>query len=127
MDNLIIDRQKWGRGDRKGKLLSSITDKMCCLGFECRRLGFSKANILDVSLPSHLPHYIPTLRDLLPDWLVRSAGDVGFLATVNDACVSATATEDDFDYLSSVPNERFREEYIKTIFYMHDVNVEFIN
>jgi len=52
---LIIDRRRWLRGEgednERSFLYRSSDKKMCCLGFYCRAIGYSIADIRDVSTP----------------------------------------------------------------------------
>ena len=120
MEKLIINRQWWLRGTGGGKLLDPETKKMCCLGFECLRLGYTEEEILDKGLPNNL-------RDItkLPLWLqTAEAGiPVDLLAAANDRRVSY-----EVGYGRFIPrSETMREAYIATMFYFQDVEVEFIN
>lgn len=58
MDELlevVIDRKKWGTGSSGGGyLLNKDTNKMCCLGFVCRKVGISTKKIEGLSMPSEV-------------------------------------------------------------------------
>lgn len=49
---LVISRAKWGRGiPNGGLLLNKETGLMCCLGFECLRVGIPEEAIAGRGLP----------------------------------------------------------------------------
>lgn len=116
MEVLIIDRMKWlrGIGGEQSKLLDA-NGRMCCLGFECRRLGLEKRDILGVVVPHN------TMGKPLPFWLMEvntnkemglSGTDVGeAMFTNDDRCLS----------------EIQREAKLTVIFARHDVELRFVN
>ena len=53
MLDVVIDRTKWGHGIQGGYLLQR-NDKMCCLGFICKKIGLSDESIFNTGLISTL-------------------------------------------------------------------------
>lgn len=124
MRKLTIDRRKWDRATKavnSGKLLNS-DGLMCCLGFECRAIGFTKKAILNIGMPSGL---ISAKQLLQRDtkfgklikklgWLVNDRGynttDVLALAEIND---------------NSITTDDYKENKIVKIFAKHNVKVVF--
>lgn len=56
---VTIDRSRWyrGQGSEDSRLVTGEERKCCCLGFYCLALGFTEAELIDVSLPSKLYNY----------------------------------------------------------------------
>jgi len=56
MKKLVIDREKWQRGDMEGHtyLLNPQNRRMCCLGFDAINEGLSKSQINGVTEPEDL-------------------------------------------------------------------------
>ena len=118
MEKLVIDRTKWLRGEGKGQLLvppfsqegfpEPNGGKMCCLGFECIRLGVSPQKIMGAGMPN-----IFTDREGLSEWLFE----------VGDSDVNNAARTNDNVLLT----EPEREQRISEIFALHGVEVEFVN
>jgi hypothetical protein len=111
MDTLIIDRSKWLRGTGAGALLNG-GGKMCCLGFECKRLGLEDDVILDIDMPDELMDKDADLE--LPEWLSEThpESDVYIAAQINDRKGLI---------------EEEREQKITKIFAAHDIEVKFID
>lgn len=52
---LVIDRSKWHRGESpKGSALLLEDGSMCCLGFYCKALGKTDAELLNVTAPDRV-------------------------------------------------------------------------
>ena len=127
MKKLVIDRQKWLRGEGGGKsmLLRPDDNKMCCLGFYCVQNGLSEPTIINLTSPQELRFGEATpnfLRELvvLPD--MRDPFDselCNLLMNANDAVIG--------DESASVVSEEDRERQIKRLFEEIAVEVEFTN
>lgn len=64
---LVIERDKWIRGNEEESMLLRPSDgKMCCLGFYSLALGLDKNDIHGAFCPSELG------TETYPDWLVIS-------------------------------------------------------
>ncbi len=65
--DVIVDRERWGRGTGIGTLLDPETGKMCCLGFACLAFGFTPEEIERKGMPSSLADVpapdVPTKSD----------------------------------------------------------------
>ncbi len=107
MMNLTIDRTKWLVGERSSVSgLLREDGKMCCLGFYCKALGFTDAELLYKRNPGEFEIFPVKLHpDIIYD-----------LVQAND---SSLGSED-----WSISR---REEEITKLFKKMDVEVEFIN
>lgn len=115
MEKLVIDRAKWLRGQGGGSLLEPQSGKMCCLGFECLRLGFTENDISNKGYPSNILKVMDeTIR--LPEYLR------GYLIEENCFCTQAAKVND-----TKGLNEFEREVKIKELFAGVGIEVEFIN
>lgn len=114
MENLVIDRQRWGKAENGGFLKNEQTGKQCCLGFYCVAKGIKK--IVGQGMPSALvgsTKVLTTLKTLLDeDGYDKKITEQ--LAIVNDA-------------QSVYYTPKRREARIKTLFAKLGVRVKFIN
>lgn len=113
MTTLVIEREKWLRGDMEVSRLLNSAGKMCCLGFFGCSLGLTADEIAPHRTPgSHVRRN--TSRDVWPTWLLRDDGyasiDGSDLMGINDDG-SITDAE--------------RETRIAAIFAKHGVTVVF--
>jgi hypothetical protein len=108
MKKLIIDRQRWLRGDlHNSSLLRSSDDKMCCIGFFAKQiLKMSDNDIRDTG----------TLQSGQCDW--ETHPDMAALYDINDVTPETS--------LDAFPDEA-REIAIAAIFAKHGVKVEFVD
>lgn len=51
LDKLVIDRQRWARGESQSTRLLGEDGKLCCLGFCMAQLGVSRVALLGQGLP----------------------------------------------------------------------------
>lgn len=128
MTKLVIDRQRWLRGEGGGRsmLLRPDDNKMCCLGFYCARNNLPKELIEEVTSPMELqfdrsdpPKFLTALVEMPDDG--RSSYDseiCNLLMNANDAIVGQSKL---------VFDEPDREQQIKRLFEDIGVEVEFIN
>lgn len=129
MKKLVIDRQRWLRGEGGGSsaLLRPSDCKMCCLGFYCLLEGLDEEQIKNIGMPSEL--ILEVVEDhpsLSPLVRVREEWDEdGALVPVKDdtdVC-NALATANDDEKLDAAE----REAKIISLFAQIDIEVEFIN
>lgn len=135
MQKLVIDRQRWLRGETANKsyLLRLEDCKMCCLGFYCLMLGFTEEEIQNLTTPSASTHLCSeTSLDPLIDY-IEGDEEIEDHYTDSQLCEYFTALNDsplqqqDFGY-RYLENEQEREEQIATLFRKElGVEVEFIN
>jgi hypothetical protein len=115
---LIIDRQKWlrGEGSQDSYLLRPTDGKMCCFGFYCLAISGKIEYLIGNKSPEDIMDHIPS-----DNWLLsKNSYDNG---THNSPdCYRAMQYNDD----GSISEDE-RESNIKHIFAKHDVEVEFIN
>lgn len=72
---LTINRKRWARGGKNGEAaLLNRESNMCCLGFACRAIGFSKNDIKDEFSPKGLANISLSACERL-DKLVVSGPD----------------------------------------------------
>jgi len=113
--NLTIDRKKWWRG--KGKEESSLLKKdgrMCCLGFYCRKLGYTKKDIYLKRTPESVCNFRENLNSLVTvDNRIKSN---------NFACTELMVANDNI-----LINDREREISITKWMKQIKVKVKFIN
>lgn len=111
---LIIDRKTWlrGEGSAASFLRRSEDGKQCCLGFYCRAVGLSLGQITDNHSPWGAAHN-ENCENLLPGWLINSYEQDNSLD-----CQSLMDINDE-------PGLKDREEKIKEIFALHDVQISF--
>lgn len=115
---LIIDRQKWYRGNTDGsKLLRSNDGKMCCLGFYARECGLSEEQIADKGNPASVD--ASAMEWGSGSWLFQSADDDHGILSAD--CNLLIRTND-----CPAESEALREADIQAIFARHGVEVEFI-
>lgn len=125
MKELVIDRQKWYRGQLYGsKLLRKGDQRMCCLGFYALACGLKPDNIVEVSTPSamhyeglisHSPVEIP--QEML--WLFNDKPGAGFQCKYERDIV---LLNDGTSY-----TDEQREKLLTKAFAAHNINVTFIN
>jgi hypothetical protein len=118
---LIIDRQKWlrGEGETKSSLLRGEDGKMCCLGFLGIECGIESERLQDVGAPEDIPR--DANESLLEIWkeasflfvdnIYRSMASVQLMETNDDTSIS----------------DQERERRLSDIFSKHGVEVEFID
>jgi hypothetical protein len=119
---LVIERDRWLRGDlRNSMLLRDADGKMCCLGFDCIRRGLRSDQIRNVYTPEDLLVEEVVAPESLGDLIVsdeerlyayRHAGAVEELMEVND---------------NPQMNESEREQRITELFDVLGVVVEFVD
>lgn len=116
MSKLIIDRTKWNRpgglyNGSKPALLNQFG--MCCLGFECIRLGLTEDQIKDKSMPA-------SIFDLLEE---KGAGDHLFLHGFDSTFSLDAAAINDNTNIAGKEREEQLVAHFKTV----DIQLEFIN
>lgn len=86
MQELVIDRQKWRTGSdgphKTGEGTTQLLNEqgfMCCLGFECLRLGLTEENILQIGEPQEVDEayydnidYMLTGARFQKDWVTEA-------------------------------------------------------
>lgn len=119
MQELVIDRQKWRTGQegphKTGDGPTQLLNEegfMCCLGFECLRLGLTEDNILQIGEPQEVDEayydnidYMLTGARFQKDWVTEAIN-------INDSVTMVLAE---------------KEEAIIKLFANQGVNVTFIN
>jgi hypothetical protein len=123
MEKLIIDRGKWYRGQPEGSALLREEDgKMCCLGFDCLRRGFTPDRLIGVMVPESIA------TALEEDNLTRLKGLVSY-CECEGGHLQATNTCEDLVRVNddALLDELSREEQIADLFAEIGVTVEFIN
>lgn len=113
MEKLVIDRSRWlrGEGGDYSKLLRSGDNKMCCLGFYLRNLGYSDENIEDLCTPNSV------LTATTVSWLLKDGG----VYNSDDSCELMKVN----DTKAVTPQER--EDRVKELFLKNGVEVTFVD
>lgn len=112
---LTIERSKWATGKDGGLLLDG--EKMCCLGFLCRAIGYESAEILMMAMPEEVTQ---SETKPLPLWLLEPY-KVTSVSERPD--VYQAARDNDDTTISSVERER----RVTEIFAKHDIQVRFVD
>jgi len=113
---LVIDRQRWLRGEEDSFLLRSDDNKMCCLGFYSLALGLKEVDILDVACPNEVDFL--SAGQEYPDWIYKN---VAMRVDHSDDINKLMRYNDDVYIPSEVREEKIRETFAK-----HGVEVEFV-
>jgi hypothetical protein len=128
---LIIDRNSWIRGEgiAYSRLLRSLDNKKCCLGFYCSSLlGVPDNFLLDHGAPNFVYH-----EAIRSSWLLKPYSN---FVSVSQSCFDITRINDKEIghtlFLTNnksmiLKNEKMREELLKTKFKEQGVYVYFIN
>lgn len=128
MEKLIIDRQRWlrGEGPSKSCLLRAEDGKMCCLGFDLLRRGFTAEQITNVAGPESLGVEVPGLtHSFSVEGIIRTQTCEELMA-FNDA--AAKGMEDEVEgHEEIVADEAEREAKIVALYAGIGVEVEFVN
>lgn len=118
LKTLVIERERWARGEGDGKLLAS-DGRMCCLGFAAAQCGVGAEFMLDEPAPSDLDEVQQELvRSRLP-WLLRGASS--FVDADDSVDADALMKANDSPTIS----DAVRETRIAAIFADHGTTVVF--
>lgn len=100
LKKLIINRAKWARGGKNGSAaLLNSAGNMCCLGFACARLGFTKDQLADEGEPL-------SLAESLED--VEKIRKLGGLVTI----VTDESWDDEDEEIHTYDNSKWSSEAI---------------
>lgn len=132
MKTLIIDRNKWLRGESANSYLLREDDgKMCCLGFESLRRGLSEEEITNVEAPQGVGHPEVFDGDLI---YMPSNGTTRFPGQPHPTQVCQElmmVNDEELDIeemnISESEFEEERESKITELFKQIDIAVEFID
>jgi len=118
---LVIDRQKWlrGEGTEKSYLLRSEDGKMCCIGFYSLACGMNKNDIIEITAIDEAREKGRIVPEQM-EWLAKRTSPTSVISTTDANYLMAI--NDDPDYTDS-----YREQRITKEFATHGVEVEFIN
>ena len=111
---LVIDRERWGRGDPKTGALMNDQGKMCCLGFAAEACGLELTPDSDVMMPADLGD----AKYKMPEWMCPQYDDgswpnqVTKAAQINDEAATTDAA---------------KEEALKALFAMHGTKLYFVD
>lgn len=109
---LIIDRQKWLRGETESRLYRSRDGKKCCVGMLLEQAGVSEEEMRDVMLASGIRPYVPSdLSWLLGDYTNTLLAVADIYGVNDDKKIS----------------DEVREAKLTKMFAARDIQVEFIN
>ncbi len=125
MTKLVIDRQRWLRGEGSGDscLRRERDGKMCCLGFYCIEAGFTEEDITEKSTPVAIAGFDADMRRLaMIDPLLRNYEDEIVEPSDSELCEELTVINDQQE-----SGETEREARISEKFAEMGVTVEFIN
>lgn len=135
MEVLKIKRRTWYRGHLAYSFLRRVEDnKMCCLGFYCKHVGYKKKEILGVSVPEELADkHSNRLKGLL-----HADGSHTYitenLLTINDFEIDKNtkntvllSRKNGNTYSVEINSEADRERLIQKQFKLLKINVEFTN
>lgn len=113
---LVIDRERWIRGDHPNPsmLLRSDDSKMCCLGFYLTQCGAGEEAMLDLESPSAVED-LPTCAA----WLIDDDDPIG--DGDSELCAMLMDTND-----ASSLDEPLREARLAELFAKQGVEVEFV-
>lgn len=137
MQKLRINRKTWYRGFVSDSYLRRIKDqKMCCLGFYCRSIGYTVRDILGLSTPQDL--FSELSYDKLKGLVNADGGNAYItqnLIEINDFEISTDKSinlvtlfkKDGSNYEVKLNSEADRERLIKQQFKLLKVDVEFFN
>lgn len=122
MRKLVIDRQKWYRGNQNNdptcgegsKLLRRTDGKMCCLGFDAVACGIDSRTIEGVGFLDHFTIACENFKKLLPHHFDKYGARSQFVA-------EAAAINDD----RGIPDEN-KEARLKTLFAEQNIELEFV-
>lgn len=68
MFKLVIEKEKWLRGDNRESMLLRPSDGlMCCLGFRCLAMGHTNEEIESTFTPATVVNRFT--KDLRPEWM----------------------------------------------------------
>lgn len=130
MKKLTIQRSRWIRGSRDGSsyLYREDDRKMCCLGFYLRSCGVKVQSLMGIATPRYIidSEEIPKQAQ----WLVFDPGSFDKTTTFlnSDACIALIDANDKrYGSRSKLKAECQREERIKALFAVHNVEVTFID
>lgn len=132
---LIIDRNRWARGvSEYAALLRPDNGKMCCLGFECLRRGFTEKEILDRGMPSDLENTSKTgpLTIDISEYECAYSRDSDFTtkaAIINDLVIDTPVGNNfiNIPHSFTLSSESEREELLRKEFLTIGVELQFIN
>lgn len=132
---LTINRKKWWRGKEGSALLKDYSDKMCCLGFDCKARGFSEQLLRGRGCPSNL------MEDLIKEDAVTVTKEVreaylklkglvtkprktkynGICTDDTELCQEMMQVNDDREF-----SDEEREARLKPLFLKSGVKVRFV-
>src|SRR5262249_45418708 len=129
---------KWLRGPGKehptkgwidSMLLNPKVNKLCCLGFEAIRCGYTEKEICGVTTPSELSVRGGVKKAF--SWLIEKPGldsELAYvLASINDADVGKDIWIAGIAGATTIKSETHREQLITEYFAKGGIKVEFIN
>lgn len=114
IEKLVIDRKKWGRTATGGNLLNN-EGKMCCLGFQCRAVGFKPKEIRGKGMPADVDVSAKRLQKVA--WLVDGSEGNSTVVAEKLALIN-----DDWD-----TTDKQKEKAITKLFANNGIEVTFIN
>ena len=134
---LVIDREKWARGNGMSRLLfdkscGDISGTMCCLGFLALECGFKKKNISMKYTFRELNKNHPKISKRLPEELQPiktkdKRNDKHFWESSDMAAQLMSLNDSRDHYKGKKITEKMREYKLKRKFKSIGIEVTFIN
>lgn len=124
---LVIKRSEWDRGHREDVWLRHPDHgKMCCLGFDAKRRGYTDAEITGVKTPGALLDAgLPDKGYIADGWLKEAVGTHNH----SDDC-SRVMRDNDLPE-GVIPGTKLpesqREEWVAAFFKRYGIEVEFVD
>ena len=117
MMKLVIDRERWlrGEGAEESKLLRSRDGKMCCFGFLLTGAGMRPGQIVNRSTP------VDATGSVLSGQLPASCGWTTQGRSLTKDCLTAMQVNDATDV-----DDATRERLIGNTFRAHGIDVTFV-
>jgi len=107
--DFTVQRSRWFRGNRIGKLKDLGTGHMCCLGFVCQKLGVSDEDMIGKRMPTDL---YSIAKAKVVGVLLKTQPEGAFYSHLVTSWVNEAAAINDNDVIS----EEDREEKLINLF-----------
>lgn len=122
---LVIDRQKWLRGNALTSTLLNDNGCMCCLGFEAKACGVPESVMRNVPTPAGLLNELKFTGEI--DKIKHLVDNIAYYSTIAAGeesyfSIQAMAINDN-DYI----NDTTREQRLTELFASQDIELKFEN
>jgi len=118
--DFTVQRSRWLRGTRSGKLRDSLTGHMCCLGFVCQELGVSDKDMTEKQMPTDL---YSAAKTKVVGVLLKAQPEGAYYEHLLASWVNKAASVND----NIVISEEDREETLINLFGANDHKLTFID